>query len=176
VAAIDNARAHEGLPGMSLPSNWTSLTPQEQLFVVTNLERTVRGLPPLTAMASQLDAAAASGAAGGSDPAPPDGYPYTEWGSNWAGALGNPLEVVYLWMYDDGPGSSNVDCTSAGQSGCWGHRQNVLLDLPCRECLMGTGYAADGWEGTPGWAELLVETSGSQQVDFTWQQEQAFLH
>ena len=173
VSAIDHARAQEGLPGMDLPTNWYQLTPQEQLFVATNLERTVRGLPPLAAMASGLDQAAALGASGGADPVPPSGYPWTMWGSNWGGAIANPLEVIYLWMYDDGPGSSNVDCPTAGASGCWGHRDNVLLNLACQECLMGTGFDATGWEGYPAWAELLVDTSGTHDLVFSWDQELA---
>ena len=169
--AIDAARAAEGLAPMALPVNWYQLTPQEQLFVATNLERTVRGLPPLAAMSVPLDQAAAVGAADGNDPTPPAGYPWSLWGSNWGGAIGNPLEVVYLWMYDDGPGSSNVDCPTAGAVGCWGHRDNVLLNLACQECLIGSGYDATGWEGYPAWAELLVDTSGSQSITFTWNQE-----
>jgi hypothetical protein len=175
VAAIDNARAQEGLPGLVLPTNWTSLSPQEQLFVLTNLERTVRGLPPLAAMSTALDQAAAAGAADGNDPTPPPGYPWTLWGSNWAGAIGSPLVVLYLWMYDDGPGSANVDCPTAGASGCWGHRDNVLLNLSCQECLMGTGFDATGWQGDPAWAELLVDTSGPQSLAFTWNEELPYL-
>ncbi|MDA8267801.1 MAG: hypothetical protein M0013_05435 [Actinomycetota bacterium] len=175
VLAIDAGRAAEGLPGMVLPVNWYQLSPQEQLFVATNLERTVRGLPPLAAMSLALDQAAAAGAANGNDPTPPAGYPWTLWGSNWGGAIGNPLEVVYLWMYDDGPGSSNIDCPTAGASGCWGHRDNVLLNLACQECMMGTGYDATGWQSYPAWAELLVDTSGPQSLAFTWNQELPYL-
>jgi hypothetical protein len=175
VAAIDNARAQEGLPGMVLPTNWDALTPPEQLFVLTNLERTVRGLPPLVAMSTVLDQAAAQGAADGNDPTPPAGYPWTLWGSNWGGAIGSPLVVMYLWMYDDGPGSANVDCPTAGSPGCWGHRDNVLLNLACQECLMGSGFDPTGWEGDPAWAELLVDTSGPQSLQFTWDQELPYL-
>jgi len=175
LAAIANGRSREGLPPMTLPSNWARLTPQQQLFVVTDLERTARGLPPLTALVSTLDQAASQGASQDDDPTPPAGFPYTEWGSNWAGAVGNPLEAMYLWMYDDGLGSANVDCTSTNQSGCWGHRQNVLLGLPCRLCVMGTGWLSGGYSGDPSMAELLVESSGSPAVDFTWQQESAYL-
>ena len=31
-------------------------------------------------------------------------------------------------MYDDGVGGTNGDCTSAGQSGCWGHRDGILVN------------------------------------------------
>ncbi|HUY65063.1 MAG TPA: hypothetical protein VMV14_11190 [Acidimicrobiales bacterium] len=174
LSAIDNARGSEGLPAMALPGNWGQLTVQEQLFVATDLERTVRGLPPLTAMASALDQASAQGAAQSTDPSPPSGFAYTQWGSNWAGAVGNPLEAIYYWMYDDGLGSSNVDCTQSNQSGCWGHRQNVLINLQCQVCVMGTGYDAQGYSGDPSLAELLVDTSGQPAVEFTWAQEQSY--
>jgi hypothetical protein len=160
---------------MVLPSNWGQLSPQEQIFVSTNLERTARGLPPLAAMASALDQAAGQGAGQDIDPAPPGGFPYSQWGSNWAGALGNPLEAMYFWMYDDGIGSANVDCSPASPSGCWGHRENILLRLPCAQCIMGAGWAAAGYQGDPSMTELLVETSGNLAVDFTWRQESNFL-
>jgi len=173
--AIDNGRAQEGLPAMALPSNWGGLSPEQQIFVATNLERTVRGLPPLTAMASALDQAAGQAANQGIDPSPPGGFPYTRWGSNWAGAMGNPLEALYYWMYDDGPGSSNINCTASDTPGCWGHRDNVLLRLSCQECVMGTGFASAGYQGSPSITELLVDSSGQPAVDFTWQQESAYL-
>jgi hypothetical protein len=160
---------------MSLPGNWGALTPQEQLYVGTNLERTVRGLAALSAMATVLDQSAAQGAATGNDPAPPGGFPFEQWGANWAGGMGNPLEAIYYWMYDDGPGSSNADCTPGHTSGCWGHRDELLLTLTCTPCVMGTGFAVHGWGGQPSWAELLVGTSGSPALDFTWQQESAYL-
>lgn len=175
LAAIDNARQQEGLGPMILPSDWSSLTPAEQLFVVTNLERTARGLAPLSAMDATLDQAAGAGAADGSDPTPPSGYPATTWASNWGGALGNPLETDYLWMYDDGPGSANVDCPTAGAAGCWGHRDNVLISLSCQECIMGTAVDATGWEGYPAWAELLVESQAPVQAVFSWSEVTPFL-
>jgi hypothetical protein len=173
--AIARARNVEGLPAMALPSNWTQLSPPQQLFVATNLERTVRGLPPLSAMASVPDQAAQQGASQGTDPSPPAGFPSSEWGSNWAGAVGNPLEAIYFWMYDDGAGSANVDCSASHPSGCWGHRQNVLLALPCHVCVMGTGWASGGFKGDPSLSELLIESSGAPASDFTWQQESPYL-
>jgi hypothetical protein len=158
---------------MVLPTNWAQLSPEQQLFVATNLERTVRGLPALTAMATTLDQAARQGAAQDTDPGPPHGFPYSQWASNWAGAVGNPLEAVYFWMYDDGAGSANIDCTPSNDTGCWGHRENILVRLPCRECLMGTGWDEGGYRGDPSTTELLVESSGKPGVDFTWQKELA---
>jgi hypothetical protein len=168
--AIANGRSHEGLPPLVLPSNWPQLSPGQQIFVATNLERTARGLPPMAAMAAILDQAAAQGAARDTDPGPPGGFPYAQWGSNWAGAVGNPLEALYFWMYDDGTGSANVDCTPSDQTGCWGHRENILLRLSCTLCLMGTGWDGAGYGSDPSMTELLVETSGSPALDFTWRQ------
>jgi len=173
--AIANGREHEGLPGMVLPTDWTQLTPQEQLFVATNLERTVRGLPPLTAMATALDDSSMVGAEQSNDPSPPGGFPWSQWGSNWAGAVGNPLEAMYFWMYDDGLGSSNIDCEQAGAPGCWGHRDNVLLNLSCQPCEIGSAFDPTGYQGYPAWAELLVDTFGSPAVDFSWSQVTPYL-
>jgi hypothetical protein len=175
LAAIANGRSAEGLPAMVLPSDWYSLTAQEQLFVVTNLEREVRGLPPLSSMSSALDGAALQGAEQSNDPQPPAGFPWSQWGSNWAGAVGNPLEAMYFWMYDDGLGSSNIDCQSAGAPGCWGHRDNVLLNLSCQPCVMGSGFDPTGYQGYPGWAELMVDSSGSPAADFSWSQVTPYL-
>jgi hypothetical protein len=168
LAAIGNGRAAEGLPAMVLPADWTRLAASEQLFVATNLERTVRGLTPLAGMATALDSAALTGAQQSDDPVPPAGFPWTQWGSNWAGAVGSSLEAVYYWMYDDGPGSSNIDCPQAGDPGCWGHRDNILLNLSCQPCDMGVGFDPTGYHGYPSWAELLVDTSGSPPLDFSW--------
>ena len=168
--AIANAREQEGLPAMVLPGDWGQLSPQEQLFTATNLERTVRGLPALSGMAVALDAAAQSAAAQDTDPSPPAGYPWTSWGGNWAANVGNPLEAVYFWMYDDGEGSSNIDCTPTNTSGCWGHRDNILMALACQPCVMGVGLAPTAWQGNPSWTELLVDSSGPQTLEFTWSQ------
>jgi len=170
LAAIDNARNQEGLPAMVLPTDWAQLSPPQQLFAATNLERTARALPALTGMATALDQTAQSAAAQDTDPSAPAGFPWTSWGGNWAGAVGSPLEAMYFWMYDDGPGSYNIDCTPQNTSGCWGHRNNILLALRCQPCLMGTGFNATAYQGNPSWTEILVDSSGSPALDFTWSQ------
>jgi hypothetical protein len=175
LAAIANARNQEGLPGMVLPTDWSQLSPQQQLFTATNQERTVRGLPPLSAMATALDQTSAAAAVQNTDPSAPAGFPWSSWGGNWAGAVGSPLEAMYFWMYDDGLGSYNIDCTTQNTSGCWGHRNNVLMSLRCQPCLMGTGYNATAYRGNPSWTELLVDSSGSSALDFTWNAVLAYL-
>jgi hypothetical protein len=167
--AIDNARASEGLPPMELPADWASLSPAEQLFVATNLERTVRGLPVFSGMSSELDSVAMSAANAGTDATPPSGFPAPFWTSNWAGGVGSPLEAIYLWMYDDGPGSPNVDCQpGSNTSGCWGHRDDILASFDCSPCVMGSAASSRGYTGQPSWAELMVDTTGSPALAFSW--------
>jgi hypothetical protein len=84
--------------------------------------------------------------------------------------MGSPLEAIYFWMYDDGLGSYNIDCTAQNTSGCWGHRNNILLTLRCQPCLIGTGFNATAYQGNPSWTEILVDSSGSPALDFTWSQ------
>jgi len=175
--AIAHARASEQLPAMVLPSNWYGLSQIEQLFVTANLERTVRKLPPLEGLAVALDMDAQGAAVADGDPTGlPNGFPSTSaWGGNWAFAEGSALWADYLWMYDDGlnpDGTSlNLDCSKADQSGCWGHRDNILGSYPCTPCVMGAGYALDGAGATPDWTELFVGTSGAPKMDFSWSQE-----
>jgi uncharacterized protein YkwD len=47
LAAINHARASEGLPDLVLPNNYWQLSVPQQQFVLVNLERTSRGLTPL---------------------------------------------------------------------------------------------------------------------------------
>ncbi len=47
VAAINHARASEGLPALALPRDYWQLSPPQQQFILVNLERTSRGLSPL---------------------------------------------------------------------------------------------------------------------------------
>ncbi len=170
VQAIDNARAREGVGSLTLPSDWYSLSPAQQLYVATNLERTARGLPPLSAMAAPLDQAARQAASQGHDGFLPLDFPAGGWSSNWIGGSGNALEDVYFWMYDDGPGSNNVDCGQAGQPGCWDHRHNLLVALGCHRCVMGTGFEPTGWHGGTSWSEILADTTGCLAVDYSWSQ------
>jgi uncharacterized protein YkwD len=47
LAAINHARAREGLPNFVLPNHYWQLSVPQQQFVLVNLERTSRGLAPL---------------------------------------------------------------------------------------------------------------------------------
>ena len=122
--AIDRARAAEGVGPLVLPSSYGSLSLAEQLLLLANLERVDRGLPGFAGLSAQLDGLALSGADANNDPAGPAG---TSWGSNWAGGEATALLADFDWMYDDGVGSPNMDCSAQQQSGgCWDHRQNIL--------------------------------------------------
>jgi hypothetical protein len=125
-------------------------------------------------MSSVLDAAATNAAIAGADPFPPAGFPASQWGGNMAQFVASPLEVLYYWMYDDGPGSPNIDCSTANPAGCFGHRLNILLPLPCTSCVAGASWVSrDDDRGNA--TELIVETSGSSAVDFTWAEEEPYL-
>ena len=179
IQATTNARAGEGLGAMALPSNFNSLTPAEQMFVITDIERVDRGLPPFVGLVSTFSSDALAGAQANTDPDPtqvPAGLHLVAWASNWA-ENGNPLGSNYFWMYDDGVGSGNIDCTAAGQPGCWGHRDNILSLTGYQQqyggtLLMGAGEAygttSTNWESD---AELLVLATGPlPALSYTWSQ------
>jgi hypothetical protein len=171
---IDAARAAEGVAPMQLPADFASLSVPEQLLVVTNLERVDRGLAPVAGLAADLDSVAASAAAADQDPML-NNFNGTELASNWAGGMSSTLLTDFVWMYDDGPGSGNLDCRQAGDSGCWGHRDNILyrFDNPV---AMGVGYDVSTAYG-PSLTELFVggdTATGPGQADAllapTWNQ------
>ncbi len=128
VSALDTAMAGEGLSPTIISAGFWSLPYDQQLLLLANGDRTARGLPAISGPAAALDALALTGAQGLTDPWGPSGY---SWASNWAEGT-NAVEDEFLWMYDDGWGGStadtfNLDCTSPTASGCWGHRENILM-------------------------------------------------
>jgi hypothetical protein len=162
VAAINSARSLEGVGPMTLPANFASLTPAEQTFVVSNLERVDRGLPPVDGMVDSLNTLATTAAGNDSDPYL-DGWtvgPFqvNGWSSIWAGDL-NPLAADYDWMYNDGwgpQGSYNLDCQSADADGCWGHRDAILR--AGSHLITGVGAVQQSWFSV---AQILVSGSGT---------------
>jgi hypothetical protein len=161
--ATDDARQGEGVsPLVVNQAAFLALPIIEQVFTLVNLERTSRGLPPMAAMTSQLNASAQPGADAGQDPVAPlyltGGGPVEQWGSIWAGT-GSSMLANYLWMYDDGWGgsaaqTSNIACTQPVSSGCWGHRDIILNQYPTCSLLginpqpptliMGAAYSPTG--------------------------------
>ncbi|HQU27396.1 MAG TPA: hypothetical protein PLS29_10255 [Acidimicrobiales bacterium] len=183
VAATDHAHALEHLAPLRLPRDWARLSVAEQLFVLADVERVSRGEPPILGLSRVLDAEAQVGAAHDADPvasAPVAGATgaYT---ANWAGG-DNALDANYSWMYLDGwagAATTNLDCTAAGAPGCWGHRDNILVDAarePCPEggcaLVMGAGYLARAaGNGYGSFSELIVQVAGaSPPLFYTWRQ------
>ncbi|MGC9219724.1 MAG: hypothetical protein ACP5H2_00045 [Solirubrobacteraceae bacterium] len=140
------------------------------MFVVINLERVNRGLPPIVALASGLDRLAEAGARTDDDPQPP--RTFSRAGSIWSSA-GSVLLADYGWMYADGYGPGgpfkNVACTEPGSSGCWGHRDIILMQ---GANLLGGGGRAI----LHGYASLAFEIASgySSRIVFTWKHELRF--
>ncbi len=139
--AIDRARAAEGVGPLQLPADYPGLTTAQQLFVLADIERVDRGLPGLRGLSSQLDALAETGASANTDPTGPAG---SSWGSNWAGGEASALLADYDWMYDDGPGSPNLECGHGSSSGCWAHRHNILGNYGSHPSMGAASTMVDG--------------------------------
>jgi hypothetical protein len=185
--AISNARKAEGLGAMVLPTNWSSLTAQQQLFVIADLERTARGLPPYLGLNAALTTEAQHAAANDTDPGLAKGFSagidpqgYYGMGGTWASGF-TTLGANYFWMYADGWGgsaakTSNLDCTSAKAPACWAHRDELLgydpaynpgVGLNCKTCEMGTGFAIT--HGYASFADLIELPAGAPPpMTFTW--------
>jgi hypothetical protein len=155
VAMLNAGRHDEGLGPLVLPRNWIRLTVPEQIFVLTELERTARGLPPDTGLAADWDAAAQVGAAAGQDPTGAGAGAQGGFLSIWAGGQPNAIIATVDWVYDDAlfpDGSSRtLGCSPGSTSGCWGHRDAILRDTAAtacgRRCAVGAGYSPTGFTG-----------------------------
>ncbi len=173
---IDAARAAEGVGPMVLPSDWARLTGAEQLFVLADLERVDRGLPPYVGLSASLDGASQQAAEAGTDPSLALPLVAAAAG-NWAGDVPSTLAADYDWLYVDGFGSGNESCSAPGAPGCWGHRDGILgavTGLGCTDCVMGAGSAlasGSGWRTS--FAEIVAEPvrPGAMPTFFTWQHD-----
>lgn len=167
---LNQARASLGQPAYSLPSNFVSLSPGEQVLVLTNLDRSLYNLPPITGLTDALDQDAAAAVPNDVDPQPStsDWYGYT---ANAAWGNENIVLAYEGWMYDDGPGSGNVDCTSSNSSGCWGHRHDILWEFGPGALAMGVAAGTDN-SGNPSYTQLLMQGSPSYSpvYNYTWSQ------
>lgn len=187
VKAIDKARSVlESLSSLTLNlSAYDAMSSPEQIFVITDLERTERGLAPLAGLTTQLDNVAQTGAANDTDPELSSttltgGATVTSWASIWAGGTSNPLGSDYYWMYDDGTGSPNGSCTPSSPSGCWGHRNAILGTFATcgqAEQYMGAGESSTGSSYGPSFAAVIVGACGATPTDvvLTWAQAQQAL-
>jgi len=168
----------EGLPPLPLPSNWAMLTGNEQLFVATDMERVSRGEVPIPNLVDSYDGAVLTGVQTDSDPSLA-GLPGLA-DAIWAGSWPTPLGAMYGWLYFDGPGGANLDCTTPTSPGCWGHRDALLNDPggnignPTEmDAIAGTDN-----NGTPSYAALLVNNPNPTppgSIEFSWADELQFL-
>ena len=148
IGVLNAARADLGLGPYVVPADFASLTGAQQLLILCNLDRLAYGLPPIAGLSPALNTVAAGGVTADNDPDPSallTSIPVFGWTSNWAGAYPNAPEAYYAWMYSDGWSgnqTSNLDCTSATASGCWGHRQDVLAFSAA-----GCSRWAPSWQG-----------------------------
>jgi hypothetical protein len=83
-----------------------------------------------------------------------DPFPGNVETANWEGGYVSPLLSNFAWMYDDGLGSFNLDCNQTDQSGCWGHRRDILWDFSA-PAMMGAAYYVET-DGTPSESEIFV--------------------
>ena len=191
--ALDAARALEGVKPMILPLNWYFLSATKQLFVIADLERVDRGLPPYLGLNAALSANAQAAAVKSTDPSLAVGFTVGHnaqgtpgYGATWAGGM-SPLTADYLWMYFDGwgggpyPKTRNGDCTSATAPGCWAHRDELLGSAPgynpgvglyCTTCEMGSGFATVDGHGF--YTDLVELPLGAPPaMTFTWAKDVA---
>jgi hypothetical protein len=170
---LDQARASLGQPPYDLPADFAALNSAQQALILTNSDRTLYGLPPITGLTDALDQDAAAGVLSDSDPQPStsDWYGYTS-NASWGDV--NMVVAYEGWMYDDGPGSDNVDCTSSDPSGCWGHRHDILWQFGPGALAMGAAAGTDS-SGGPSYTMLLLQGSpGYAPVyNYTWAQAMA---
>ncbi len=179
IANIDSALASEGLGPLVWPSALYSLPLAQQLFIVTNEERLARGLPPISGMATEADANALAGAQAAQDPQSQQLPGVIASFGNWAEDYG-PLASDFDWMYNDGPGSFNVDCSSSGSAGCWVHRNDILANTAAAPLIAPGGYVwAAGAACVPNTSmtflsncdlEYALVPAASLSYDFTWAQ------
>ncbi len=125
--AIDSARASEGLGPLELPAGYETLATPAQLVIVTNAERTSRGLPAWHSPDANLDLLAARALGSATDPNGPAG---STWAANTADGTLTVLQADYEWMYNDGPGGTNLACSATNEAPCWYHRHNILSPWP----------------------------------------------
>jgi hypothetical protein len=147
LADVDAGRSSEGLPPMLLPANWYGLTTAQQTLAAINAERTARGLPAVTLLATAPDSEAARAAQLQDDPT--NSVPgMTLVGGYWAAGFPNVLAVIFATVYQDGitgqnGGTGSYGCTTGTEYNCWGHRQGILVSpaLEGHGCPMVAGAA-----------------------------------
>jgi hypothetical protein len=158
IAALNHARAVMGLPAYNLPAGFQSLAPTSQFLVLSNLDRASYGLTPITGLNATLNRAATTGIAADNDPRPPaavNGVRFSAWTANWAAGWASGLYTYYEWMYEDGPGGANADCSSTNSSGCWTHRSATLRNFGNAHVAMGAASGTSPRNHRPAFTEIF---------------------
>jgi hypothetical protein len=167
---LDAARAKMGLGAYLLPPSFPALSPERQIFILSDLDRLAYGNSPSLGLNTELDEAAAQGVARRDDPMGPTPHPGSYqwdfgWASNWAGNFPNAPAAYYAWMYQD-----------EGEGNHWGHRQNILGFPPFAEDTA-MGVNAGLVEGERGYAQLFRPiyklASAPPPLYYTWPDAQA---
>ena len=172
VTYLDQARSSLGQPAYSLPADFASLSQTQQVLILTNEDRTLYGLAPISGLTDALSQDAAGSLASDSDPQPSNSDPWAGYTSNASWGDVNMVAAYEGWMYDDGPGSDNVDCTSSDPSGCWGHRHDILWQFGSGTLAMGAATGADS-SGNTAYTMLLMQGNASYRPVFTYTWAQA---
>lgn len=167
---LDRARAslHQG--PYKLPVAFATMSPAKQVFILVNLDRVHYGLTPIAGLSRQLDRWAMAGVLGDRDPV--SGDPRFVSLGDWAGGFPDILVAYAGWVYADGYGSANLDCTSPHAAGCWGHRHAVLWSFgPGGRLAMGAAAGHDR-RGTNGFTLLVGSWAAGAHPAYyyTWSQ------
>jgi hypothetical protein len=191
VKAINAARkslALAALPADFSVSAFDALNDDQQIMTMADIERSERGLPTIAGLTSQLNGVALAAAKAQRDPAVSlpvrltGGGSATDYGSNFAEGTADGMGADYYWMYDDGLNSPNSGCTPSNETGCWGHRTNILAAYSsaayCPKgsadyIVMGDAEQTTGVLYDPAITEIFTNDCGAlPTMDFTWAQAQ----
>jgi len=173
IHSLDHARAKLGLGPYLLPAGFVTLVPARQWLILSNLDRIAYKMRPITGLALPLDKVAQQGAIAHADPDPGPllsrlhNQTQLGYASNWAGGQANALLAYYGWMYDDGYGGPNLDCSTPNAPSCWGHRHDILAFPQGGALAMGAASV----KGSASYALTIVDTERpAWPYAYTWAQ------
>lgn len=172
IAALNRGRTALGEPPYALPRTFTQLAPRDQLMVLSDLDRRLYGLQAIWGYNTSLVSSAAAGVRNGMDPAPVHlakthllGYT-----ANFFGYT-HPMSALYAyfeWMYDDGPGGPNGECSSKNTTACWQHRKDTLFGTPGarQQLAFGDAYGSETNAPYSDWTEIYEFFNPSDPVPY----------
>jgi hypothetical protein len=113
IAHLNEQREKIGQGKYTLPKDFDSLSSEKQIFILANSDRVSYGETPYAGLVPLLNEAAKGGVLVDADPVfeLPKESEWSGGGSIWAGSFANAELAYYAWMYDDGPGGSNLATT-----------------------------------------------------------------